>query len=243
MDKMNVSELEEDDTEELFDNSGSYDDLEAEAGELINEVFNNSYEPVYNPAQTKAKEERYRLAKAEENRRNKQKLAHHHKVYQNLEDKDMPSSLRQFLTRAQDKLESHSKWVRKMQQQRIVQETRDLKEVPEILRGSREKVEPIYERCLDLQKDKSQRLEQQRIDKQRLESQQLKNLSFRPQIRRGKQRTFEEYLADKEVWQQQRQEEVERKRLQREAQQLTPCTFRPNLVSKYTKPNSRLVPG
>lgn len=37
-------------------------------------------------------------------------------------------------------------------------EVKGLKEVPDILRGSREKVQPIYQRCIDLQKDKDRKL-------------------------------------------------------------------------------------
>jgi hypothetical protein len=41
----------------MFNSSECYDeDLEAETSELINEVFNNNYEPIYNPSETKAAE-------------------------------------------------------------------------------------------------------------------------------------------------------------------------------------------
>ncbi len=37
-------------------------------------------------------------------------------------------------------------------------EVKGLKDVPDILRGSREKLQPIYERCIDLQKTKDRKL-------------------------------------------------------------------------------------
>ena len=70
--------------------------------------------------------------------------------------------------------------------------------MPNILRGSRERVEPIYERCINLQKVREQKIEQKRIKKLKTESNMVKSMSFRPTIKtKTKQRTFEEYLADK----------------------------------------------
>jgi uncharacterized membrane-anchored protein YjiN (DUF445 family) len=148
------------DSEEVFNTSDSYDyDLEAETSELINEVFNSSnYEPVYNPAYTKAKEALIKETKEKENKLKKHKLSHHHKIYQNLSDKDLSSSFLEFLTRAQEKVDTRHKWIDKMQKLQLEKEVKTLKDIPDILRGSREKVQPIFERCIDLQKDKERKL-------------------------------------------------------------------------------------
>lgn len=59
----------------------------------------------------------------------------------------------------------------------------ELKERPDILRGSREKKQPIYERCLDLQKEKLRRLEVQRIEKDRREAEAIKLIPFKPALK------------------------------------------------------------
>lgn len=54
----------EDEDDELFDPSGSEQfSVEEETEELLNEVFNQRYEPVYNPNTTKIKEEEYKKIK------------------------------------------------------------------------------------------------------------------------------------------------------------------------------------
>ena len=45
-----------------------------------------------------------------------------------------------------------------MQKNKEKEEEKTLKDAPDILRGSREKVVPIYERCVDLQKEKERKL-------------------------------------------------------------------------------------
>lgn len=66
--------------------------------------------------------------------------------------------------------------------------------MPDILRGSREKILPIYQRCVDLQKEKDKKLEQKRIQKHKTEAKMIKNMSFRPNIKnnnKASKRTFE----------------------------------------------------
>jgi len=64
----------------------------------------------------------------------------------------------QFLQRAQQKFENKNKWVHKMKAMKDEKEVIELKKAPDILRGSREKLQPIYERCIDLQKNKDRKL-------------------------------------------------------------------------------------
>lgn len=77
-----------------------------------------------------------------------------------------------------------------------------------------------------------------------MESQKIKQMSFKPAVNPNpKQRTFEEYLADKESWEREKKEELEKKRMANEVSKLSECTFSPILVAKYSKTNSRLIPG
>lgn len=98
---------------------------------------------------------------------------------------------------------------------------------------------------MDLQKQKDKKLEQKRIQKHKTEAQLVQSFSFRPSIKRTntKQRTFEEYLADKDAWKRDKQDEIEKKRVNQEANKYKECTFVPNLVSKYKKVNMRIIPG
>lgn len=49
----------------------------------------------------------------------------------------------------------------------------------------------------------------------------MHQLTFQPAVNPGsKQRTFEQYIADKEAWQRGREEEVERKRMAVEVSKL-----------------------
>ena len=65
---------------------------------------------------------------------------------------------------------------------------------------------PIYERCLDVQKDKEERLEQQRIEKNRQQAKEESHYPYRPVTNEPHtpRRNFKQYLAEKEVWQRSR---------------------------------------
>lgn len=67
-----------------------------------------------------------------------------HKIYQNVEDKGISPSFSGFLLRAQQRIDSHTHWLNHERTKKEQRETRIMKEVPDILRGSREKLQPIY---------------------------------------------------------------------------------------------------
>ena len=121
-------------------------------------MFNQKYEPIYNPMVTKVKEEEIKKHKKQVNPMLKHKDAkkgnHHHKLYQNYDDGDVSSSFKEFLLRAQERIDRRDHWLTKERTKKEEMEMKTLKEIPDILRGSRERVMPIYERCIDLQKSK-----------------------------------------------------------------------------------------
>ena len=86
--------------------------------------------------------------------------------------------------------------------------------------------------------------EQKRIQKHKTQAKKLQNISFKPRIKtKAKQRTFEEYFTDKQVWKREKEDTVERKRVREEVKKLKDCTFAPVLVAKYNKINTKLIPG
>lgn len=129
--------------EELFDDSGMVDAdeaaLEEETEELLNEVFNQKYKPVYDPSKTKAREEQYRKAKQQQNRKRREHggkkgppvLYTPHSAYPH------SPSFTQFLMRAQQKINSHYSWVESEQKKQEKEEISTLQVTPAILRGSR----------------------------------------------------------------------------------------------------------
>jgi hypothetical protein len=67
--------------------------------------------------------------------------------------------------RAQGRIDKRNHWLKEERAKKEESEIKTLKEIPDILRGSREKVIPIYERCINLQKSKEKDLEIKRIEK------------------------------------------------------------------------------
>jgi hypothetical protein len=53
--------------------------------------------------------------KIEENKKQKHRLQHHHRIYQNINEDHSPS-FAQFLLRAQEKIDYRNKWIYKMRQ-------------------------------------------------------------------------------------------------------------------------------
>ncbi len=55
--------------------------------------------------------------------------------------------------------------------------------------------------------------------------------SYHPKTNRKiKPRSFEEYLAEKDIWNKKREDQLNRKKLQLEAMQFSECTFTPNCL-------------
>lgn len=107
---------------------------------------------------TKVKEEEIKKHKKQVNNMLKHKDGkrgnQQRKVYQNYDDGDVSESFKEFLVRAQERIERRDHWLDKERTKKDEMERKTLKEIPDILRGSREKVMPIYERCIELQKSK-----------------------------------------------------------------------------------------
>lgn len=104
----------------------------------------------------------------------------------------MSPSFAQFLQRAQEKIDYRNKWVCKMKQIKDTNEIKNLKAVPDILRGSREKLQPLYERCIVEQKQRDRRMEHKRIEKERTEAEKVSSLTFQPCVNHhSSKRTFE----------------------------------------------------
>lgn len=200
---MDLLDLDGEAHEDLFDRSHSDYDIELETEELINEVFNKKYQPTFDPAHTRERELRYQQTKKALNRARPNPHPHPkhtrtHTVYRDYSQEDLSPSFNQFLMRAQERLDRREGWLEEERLKKQQSEVHRLKEVPDILRGSREKLQPIYERCIDVQKERERKLEQQRIVKSRQEAAKLQQLPFRPTTNRpGRTRDFAQYLADK----------------------------------------------
>ena len=89
-----------------------------------------------------------------------------------------------------------------------------MREVPEILRGSLEKMEPIYERGLDLHASKEKKIAFKKIDQKRKQQEEYRKYKFHPEINnKNKVRTLQQYLRDKEEWEKKKNESREFKKL------------------------------
>jgi hypothetical protein len=75
-------------------------------------------------------------------------------------------------------------------------------------------LEPLYERCVALQKSKEKKFKSQRVDKEMAEIKKAESYSYHPKTNRKiKPRSFEEYLAEKDIWNKKREDQLNRKKL------------------------------
>jgi ABC-type transporter lipoprotein component MlaA len=76
----------------------------------------------------------------------------------------------------------------------------------------------LYERCIALQKSKEKKLNDLRVDKEKAEIQKVESYSYHPKTNNKFQpRSFEEYLAEKEIWTKRRKEELSRRKVELDA--------------------------
>lgn len=76
----------------------------------------------------------------------------------------------------------------------------------------------MYERCIALQKSKEKKLNDLRVDKEKAEIKMVESYSYHPKTNsKAKPRSFEEYLAEKEIWTRRREEELSRRKLELDA--------------------------